>query len=143
MMTVTGALIVFATLPGDSVGRSLSLAFSERIKIKRAGPVFALVGPHFARLYSWRRVSSLIARLSHTFGVRASRNKRSNASSVSFSMYSPPYEWVCRRLALHGHCRNNLQFVPVLNNPAPFVDAEDFDSSPVTITGPMLNAMKH
>jgi len=31
----------------------------------------------------------------------------------------------------------------VLNNPAPFVDAEDFDSSQVTIAGPMLKAVKH
>ncbi len=36
-----------------------------------------------------------------------------------------------------------MQLVPVLNNPAPFVDAEDFDSSQVTIAGPMLKAVKH
>ena len=36
-----------------------------------------------------------------------------------------------------------MHLVPVLNNPASFVEAEDLDSNQVTSAGPMLNAVKH
>jgi hypothetical protein len=47
MMTVTEAFMVFSAFPDASTGRSLSFAFCERTKRKRAGLLLALVGPHF------------------------------------------------------------------------------------------------
>jgi hypothetical protein len=48
-MTVTGAFIVFSTLPGASAGRRRSFDAGVRTKTNRAGEALALVGPHFAR----------------------------------------------------------------------------------------------
>ena len=47
MMMVIGAVNVFVMLPGDNSGPSLTFAFCDRTKTKRAGPAFELVGPHF------------------------------------------------------------------------------------------------
>ena len=70
-MTVTGAFMVFSTFPGDSDGRSLSFAFAERMNTKRAGEVFALVGPHFDASYSSRSVSSVTGLSIQALCVRA------------------------------------------------------------------------
>jgi hypothetical protein len=45
---VTGAAIVFFTLPGASDGRRRSFAAVERMNKNLAGLMFALVGPHFS-----------------------------------------------------------------------------------------------
>src|ERR1700681_4402117 len=66
--------MIFSTLPGASDGLILSLPFAVRIKTKRAGEAFALVGPHFNALYNSRSVSSLTGLSSHALCVRASRN---------------------------------------------------------------------
>src|SRR5258705_14023197 len=66
--------MVFSTLPGASDGFILSLPFAVRMKTKRPGEAFALVGPHFRALYSSRSVSSLTGLSSHALCVRASRN---------------------------------------------------------------------
>lgn len=48
-MTVTGAVMVFSTLPGASASFSLALASGDFTNTKRAGELFALVGAHFTR----------------------------------------------------------------------------------------------
>ncbi len=48
-MAVTGAVMVFSTLPGDSASFSFALPSAVRMKTKRAGEPLALVGPHLSR----------------------------------------------------------------------------------------------
>src|SRR6267154_6474132 len=73
-MTVTGAAMVLSRLPGASDGRSLSFAFAERMKTKRAGEAFALVGPHLKASYSSRSVSSVTGLSIQALCVRGLRN---------------------------------------------------------------------
>src|ERR1019366_1275312 len=87
MMTVTGAVMVFSTFPGDSAGRSLSFAFVDRRKMKRVGEVFALVGPHFSTagshtLPSKSFVPRIIATITSAGGSRAGRIANGAASQV-------------------------------------------------------------
>jgi len=63
MITVTGAVIVFSTFPGASVGRSLSFASCERRKTNRPGLPLALVGDHFITSYSCRSVVNIVVNL--------------------------------------------------------------------------------
>src|SRR5207247_205640 len=81
MIAVTGAVIVFSTLPAARAGRSRSFARGVRRKTMRAGIVFALVGPHFIRSQIWRRVSSLTGRSGQALCDRASRKRTSIALS--------------------------------------------------------------
>src|SRR2546423_13786018 len=73
-MTVTGAVMVLSRLPGASDGRSLSFALAERMKTKRAGEAFALVGPHLKASYSSRSVSSVTGLSIQALCVRGLRN---------------------------------------------------------------------
>ena len=43
-----------ATLPGFMQATRRALASALRTKAKRPGLLFAAVGPHFSRSYSWR-----------------------------------------------------------------------------------------
>jgi hypothetical protein len=49
MTTVTGAAIVLSRLPADKAGFSFSLPSGVRMNTKRAGELFAEVGPYFSR----------------------------------------------------------------------------------------------
>src|SRR6266576_1522480 len=66
--------MVLSRLPGASDGLSLSFAFAERMKTKRAGKAFALVGPHLKASYSSRSVSSVTGLSIQALCVRALRN---------------------------------------------------------------------
>jgi hypothetical protein len=49
MIAVTGADLVFSTLPGETQPSSFAFASGERTKTIRAGDELAEVGPHFIR----------------------------------------------------------------------------------------------
>jgi hypothetical protein len=63
-------------------GSSYLHSMSNQVR-KRAGVVFALVGPHFSSSYSACSVSSDTGRGCHLLNVRASRKRMFNAASFS------------------------------------------------------------
>ena len=84
MITVTGAVFVFSTLPGATAGSSRALASGVVMKTNRAGEEFALVGPNAARLYASFSNSIGTGSGRHTQCVRASRNIWSKDSELIF-----------------------------------------------------------
>ena len=82
-IAVTGACIIFGTLPACSAARSRSLPSAVRTNTTRIGRLLVAVGPVSASATTSRSKASATGRLSQALCERALRNSRSRASSDS------------------------------------------------------------